>query len=77
MIVYLYDLKSSVRNYNRLKRVFYYNLHRNGLGRFYWKTKSVIVVPKNMERPVDRFFKEYTKFCVVYKIRCRQIERLE
>jgi len=26
---------------------------------------------------VDRFFKEYSKFCIAYKIKCKQIEEVE
>lgn len=77
MIVYLYDIKTSLRNYNRVKRVFYYNMNKQGISKYYWKTKSVLAVPNNMERVVDRFFKEYSKSCVAYKIQCRQIEKVE
>lgn len=77
MIAYLYDLKANMKNYNRVKRVFYYNLNKVGLNRYYWKTKSVIVIPKNLEAAADRFFKEYLKFCVVYKIYCKEIKKLE
>ena len=77
MIVYLYDIKTVLKNYNRVKRVFYYNLNKQGLAKYYWKTKSVLVVPNNLELVVDRFFKEYSKFCVAYKIKCKQIEEVE
>ena len=77
MIVYLYDIKTSLRNYNRVKRVFYYNMNKQGISKYYWKTKSVLAVPNNMEMVVDRFFKEYSKSCVAYKIQCRQIEKVE
>jgi len=77
MLVYLYDIKTALRNYNRVKRVFYYNLNKQGLSKYYWKTKSVLVAPNNMELVIDRFFREYSKFCVVYKIKCKQIEEVE
>ncbi len=77
MLVYFYDIKASLKNYNRLKRVFYYNLKRLGLDKYYWKTKSVLVAPNNMERAIDAFFKEYSKFVVVYKIACKEIKELK
>jgi len=77
MIVYFYDIKTVLKNYNRVKRVFYYNLNKQGLSKYFWKTKSVLVVPNNLEPVVDRFFKEYSKFCIAYKIKCKQIEEVE
>lgn len=77
MLVYIYDIKANIRNYNRIKRVFYYNLNKQGLSKYYWKTKSVLAVPDNMRAAVDRFFKEYSKTCVAYKIKCKGIEKIE
>lgn len=77
MLAYLYDIKTTLKSYNRVKRVFYYNLNRRGLNKYYWKTKSVLVVPDNMGYAVDSFFKEYSKFLIVYKIKCREIKELK
>lgn len=77
MLVYMYDLKSSVRDYNRLKRSFYYHLNKNGHNQYFWNTKSVLVVPDEAERVLDGFFKGFEKFVVVYKIRTSSIEELE
>ncbi len=77
MIVYIYDLKSNVRDYNKLKRKFYYHLNKNGYNQYFWKTKSVLVVPDQMERLIDGFFGEFKKFSIVYKIHTNSIEELE
>ena len=77
MLVYIYDLKSSVRDYNKLKRNFYYHLTKNGYNQYFWKTKSVLVAPDETELVLDGFFKQFNKFVVVYKIRTNTIEELE
>ncbi|MBD3397896.1 hypothetical protein GF412_01965 [Candidatus Micrarchaeota archaeon] len=77
MLVYLYDLKSSVKDYNRLKRNFYYHLNKNGYNQYFWKTKSVLVAPDEMERALDGFFKDFNKFVVAYKIHTDSIEEME
>jgi hypothetical protein len=77
MLVYLYDLKSSVKEYNRLKRNFYYHLNKNGYNQYFWKTKSVLVAPDEMERVLDGFFNDFNKFVVAYKIHTNSIEELE
>ena len=77
MIVYLYDLKTKMRDYNRIKRNFYYHLNKTGLNKYYWKTKSVIAVPNSLEWMVDDFFKQYSDVSIVYKIKCSQIRKLE
>lgn len=75
--MYIYDIKTNLRNYNRVKRVFYYNLNKRGLNKYYWKTKSVLVAPDNMGHTIDSFFKEYSKFTITYKIKCREIKQIE
>lgn len=77
MIVYIYDLKSSIKDYNRLKRNFYYYLNKYGYNQYFRSTKSVLVVPDDMERPLDSFFADFRKFVVGYKIRTDSIEELE
>lgn len=77
MLVYFYDLKSNVREYNRLKRNFYYHLNKNGYNQYFWNTKSVLVAPDETERELDAFFRGFNKFVVAYKIKTNSIEALE
>ena len=77
MIVYMYDLKTKLRDYNRIKRSFYYNLNKAGLNNYYWKTKSVLVVPNDMERMADGFFKQYSDVAVVFKLKTKNITQLK
>ncbi len=77
MIVYFYDLKTTAKEYNKIKRRFYYYLNKNGLNQYFWKTKSVLVVPEDMERGVDSFFKNFKKTVLAYKIHCQTIEELK
>lgn len=77
MLVYLYDIKSSVEEYNRIKRNFYYHLNKNGYNKYFWKTKSVLVVPEEMEQVIDGFFHSFSGSVVVYKIITDSIEELE
>lgn len=76
MIVYLYDIKSTVKDYNKIKRRFYYHLNKNSLNQYFWKTKSVFAVPNELETTIDSFFKRFRKQVVVYKIFCESIEEL-
>ncbi|MEM4271999.1 MAG: hypothetical protein QXH30_00235 [Candidatus Bilamarchaeaceae archaeon] len=76
MIVYFYDLKTSLKEYNKIKRRFYYYLKKNDLNKYFWKTKSALVVPEDLERSVDGFFKNFKKTTIVYKIHCQEIEEL-
>jgi hypothetical protein len=77
MIVYIYDLKTTAKDYNKVKRRFYYYLNKNGLNLYFWKTKSVLVVPEDVERKVDVFFKDFKKTVLAYKIHCQAIEELK
>ena len=76
MIVYFFDLKfSNTRQFNALKRRFYYNLNRLK-GKLDFRTKSVLVFNNSMEARLDEFFKKYATESEVYKIKCTRIEQV-
>lgn len=81
MLLYIYDIKHKNRkNFNKIKRNFYYNLGKLDLGSEAWITKSTILVPDSRERALDIFFsnfKKKTKNIVVYKAFTHHIEELE
>lgn len=81
MLLYIYDIKMKTkRNFNKIKRSFYYHLAKLDLNEEMWVTKSTILVPDNKEREMDRFFSEFkkkTKNIVVYKAFTHHIEELE
>lgn len=77
MIVYIYDLKSTVKDYNRLKRNFYYHLNKYGYNQYFRDTKSILVVPDDMERTLDSFFADFGKFVVGYKIHTDSIDEIK
>jgi hypothetical protein len=69
MLIYLYDLHAKVKDYNRIKRMFYYNLKKSKLSTSPWRTKSALVVRDDNEAAADEFFKEYAGVVEVYKAR--------
>ncbi|OIO21747.1 hypothetical protein COT30_03755 [Candidatus Micrarchaeota archaeon CG08_land_8_20_14_0_20_49_17] len=76
MIVYFFDLKfSNERQFNALKRRFYYNLNRLK-GKPDFRTKSVLVFDNSAEELLDTFFKKYATESKVYKVKCRHIEQV-
>lgn len=77
MFVYFYDLKPKRKeDYNRLKRVFYYNFNKIKLDEFLYKTKSVLVVPTKYEKLIDSFFLGFKGSVEVYKVRTEGVEQL-
>ena len=76
MIIYFYDLKTKMKDYNRIKRRFYYDLKKSQLSTYPWRTKSVIVVEDDAEKIADRFFMRYRKVIEVYKARANSIEEI-
>jgi len=76
MLIYFYDLKTRLKDYNRIKRRFYYDLKKSKLSTYPWKTKSVLVVEDNGEAMADRFFIRHRKYVEVYKARCSGIEAI-
>lgn len=81
MLLYIYDIKmKNKRNFNKIKRIFYYNLNKLGLDSDTQITKSTILVPDNKERIMDKFFSEFrkkTKNIVIFKVFTHYIEELE
>lgn len=74
MLIYFYDLKiKGKKAYNTLKRRFYYDLNKSKLSTAPFRTKSVIIVPENLENFADNFFKKYTGFIEVYKSKTNSI----
>lgn len=77
MIVYFYDLKPKKKeDYNRLKRMFYYNFNKIKLKDFSFKTKSVFVVSDKYEKLLDLFFSSFKGNIEVYKIKTEGIEQI-
>lgn len=77
-ILYIYDLNAKdKKKFNRVKRRFYYHLNQLPLKKELWKTKSAFAVTTRMEKPLDAFFRRFSKDVVVYKSLCEKIERLE
>lgn len=75
--VYFYDLKpKNPKNYNKLKRKFYYHYNKLKLDKNYWKTKSVLVVPPEIEAILDSFFLSFKPEVEVYKIQAKYIDEL-
>ncbi len=76
-VIYLYDIKAkNKKEFNRVKRLFYYHLNKLNLKKEFWKTKSVLAVPLELEPPLDRFFKKVRKSIKVYKISADSIEKM-
>jgi hypothetical protein len=76
-IVYIYDVKAKdKRTFNRVKRMFYYNLNKLMLKNLSWRTKSVLVIDPEYERLLDDFFQDFKSNIEVYKIRAKLIEEL-
>jgi len=77
MILYLYDLKIRGLNpYNTLKRRFYYNLNKSKLSSAPWRTKSVLLIPEELEQEADVFFSQFSGHIHVFKVRCFDITEL-
>lgn len=75
-LVYIYDIKApNKREFNRVKRMFYYYLNKLGL-KDAFRTKSVIAVEPKKEKLMDEFFKQFGRNIEVYKIFAQSIELL-
>lgn len=81
MILYFYDIKAkNKKEFNKTKRIFYYNLQKIGLKTTNWVTKSTILVSDSMEPHLDDFFKKLKKRTgelVVFKAFAHSIEEIE
>jgi hypothetical protein len=76
MIIYFYDLKTKLKDYNRIKRMFYYDLKKSRLSTYPTKTKSVIIVEDSAEAMADRFFHKHRRYLECYKARASEIEEI-
>jgi len=77
MLLYLYDLKiKGKKEYNTLKRRFYYELKHSPLATKPWKTKSALLVEEELEKEADAFFKKYKGFLEVYRARIEKLEEV-
>jgi hypothetical protein len=76
MLIYFYDLKTKLKDYNRIKRRFYYDLKKSALSTYPTKTKSVIIVDDIGEAMADRFFLRHRRHIIVYKARATSIEEI-
>jgi hypothetical protein len=78
LYLYLYDVKAkNKREFNRVKRRFYYRLNLLLPSRETWRTKSAILVQGRSVRAMDAFFHSFKGLVVVYKASIRSIEELE
>ncbi|HLD60430.1 MAG TPA: hypothetical protein VI912_05510 [Candidatus Bilamarchaeaceae archaeon] len=75
-LVYVYDIKAKdKKDFNRVKRRFYYHFNKLDL-RDVLRTKSVLIVPLIAEKMMDAFFKQFSKKVEVYKILAESIEQV-
>ncbi|VVC04809.1 Uncharacterised protein [Candidatus Burarchaeum australiense] len=78
MILYCFDLKAkNARDYNRLKRKFYYHLNKSSLASAPWKTKSVLAIPNSLARTADAFFRQWRGSIEVHKIWVARAKELD
>lgn len=73
MLVYLYDLKTDAKEYNKIKRRFYYHLKKSSLNNCDYLTKSVILVPEELENEADIFFNKFIRYLEIYKLKTYEI----
>ncbi len=76
MLIYLYDLKTDPKEYNKIKRRFYYYLNKSELCNCKYLTKSVLLVPEELEQHADIFFNKFIRYLEIYKIRTDNISEL-
>jgi len=77
VIVYLFDLKfKNKRQFDALKRRFYYNFNKKLSSLVRQNTKSVWVAKESDGPEIDAFLSRFAREIEAYKIRCKKIERL-
>ena len=79
LIVYIYDIKAkskSEKEFNRVKRRFYYALSSLSLSKAAKLTKSALVVFEKDEVKMDALFRQFDKDIIVYKIYASSVELL-
>lgn len=76
-LLYLYDIKArNKREFNRVKRSFYYHLGKLALPKSSFRTKSALLVSIELEPVLDAFFKRFGNKIEVYKVVAESIEQL-
>ena len=76
-ILYIYDIKAkNKREFNRVKRMFYYRLNKFNLGKSAFRTKSVIISDEKKEKMFDAFFSDFKGSVEIYKVYAQSIEML-
>ena len=76
-VLYLYDIKArNKREFNRVKRSFYYHLNKLGLLKTTFRTKSALLVEGEKEAVLDSFFKRFAGKVEVYKVLTESVEML-
>ena len=76
-LIYLYDLKAkNKRDFNRVKRRFYYHLNKLRGPKLSFLTKSVMIVQFEKEKIIDLFFKRFKGVVEVYKVHAAEVEEL-
>ncbi|MFA5105794.1 MAG: hypothetical protein WC506_02420 [Candidatus Micrarchaeia archaeon] len=77
MLLYLYDIHASdAKQFNRVKRRFYYSFKRSWLATCVMKSKSVIYVDDIYELEADTFFMKFEGEIDVFKARCSSVEQI-
>lgn len=77
-ILYIYDISAKEKKeFNRVKRRFYYWLNQIITEKECWKTKSVILASRKHTRALDALFHEFSGSVIAYKANIRTIEELE
>ena len=75
--LYLYDVDArNKKEFNRVKRRFYYRLNQLFPKKDAWRTKSAILVQGRHTRALDDFFRSFKGSVLVYKASVDYIEEL-
>jgi hypothetical protein len=76
--LYLYDVSArNKKEFNRVKRRFYYRLNQLFPKKDVWRTKSAILVQGRHTRVLDDFFRSFRGFVVAYKASVNFVEELD
>ena len=81
MLVYLFDLKyQTKKQFNRIKRKFYYRLGLLNLKKECFFTKSGLVIDERDEAKTDNFFRQFKKIgkdIIIYKFFTTSMEEFQ
>ena len=72
--LYIYDLKAD-KDYNKVKRRFYYYLGK--LYSIQFIAKSAVIVDEEEKELLEEIFKEFRDHILVYRVEALRIEVLE